>query len=298
MNIIKGKLLFFVFVLVLLINVSIPKISASEILDNTNYSNAETVEIDLTNSKQKEIEKFRSDLVEDLQGLNNPSTEEIHNIIKEETNPVENLIDSSLEAVVDSESPQISLIHEGSSLEEETYSLNDNSDITFTDNNSIILDIISETDEKVETDPDVLKELNDDSDDYSIISWLPFIDKANAAASKTKSASYTVTYIDWSGAKIFSCYISANFTYNGVKVTAARTGNAVKRHFYGMLYNTYSKSSAISKPSSKQRVAYQQATASWGVNVKGVGVVWDERYLRANISCNQNGVIKKSKKTF
>ncbi|WP_146552680.1 hypothetical protein [Rummeliibacillus sp. SL167] len=295
MNRIKKKLLSLVFVLTLISNMSVPTVFASETADNDNSLDSKTIEIDLSNKQQKEIEKFRNDVVENLQDLNNPSTEEVHNIIRKETNPVENLIDSDLDINVDSENQRVNLIHDGSDLEEQTYSLNDNIDITFTNNNSIIIDDIWETEEKVETVPDILEELNDDSDNL-LTSWLPFIDKANAATSKTKSASYTATYIDWSGAKIFSCYISAKFTYNGSKVTAVRTGNAVKRHFYGMLYNTYSHASAISKPSKKERIAYQQATASWGANVKGVGVVWDETYLRANISCNQKGVIKKSKK--
>ncbi|MCT2345067.1 hypothetical protein AB9M62_27775 [Bacillales bacterium AN1005] len=296
MNKVKKKLLSLVIVLTFMSSMSVSTVFAAETANNVHPLDSKIIEIDLSNKQQKEIEKFRNDVVEDLQDLNNPSTEKVHNIIKKETNPVENLIDSNVDINVDSENQRVNLIHAGSDLEEQTYSLNDNIDITFTNDNSIIIDELSETKEKVETDPDVLEELKEESDNLLSMSWLPFIDKANAATSKSKDVSYTATYIDWSGAKIFSCYISAKFTYNGSKVTAVRTGNAVKRYFMGMLYSTYSHSSAISKPSKKERIAYQQATASWGANVKGVGVVWDETYLRANISCNQNGVIKKSKK--
>ncbi|MDY0407078.1 hypothetical protein P5G51_018630 [Virgibacillus sp. 179-BFC.A HS] len=126
------------------------------------------------------------------------------------------------------------------------------------------------------------------------INGLVFGEKVSAAASKTKSASHSRTKYSWYGTKLFTAKIAAKFTYNGSKVTAYRTENYIKRHFDGGIWSVYDKHSAIQKPSTKKRVAYQDGTASWGLSIKGVGLVFDETYIRVNVECNQNGKISKS----
>ncbi|UTR13201.1 hypothetical protein MM221_11105 [Salipaludibacillus sp. LMS25] len=94
--------------------------------------------------------------------------------------------------------------------------------------------------------------------------------------------------------KLVTAYVSCEFTYNGSKVTARRTGNYMKAHI--PLIDTYEKKSAVQKPSSKRRIAYQEGYATFGATYKGNGIKFQARYLRVELECNEKGKIKKTSK--
>lgn len=61
----------------------------------------------------------------------------------------------------------------------------------------------------------------------------------------------------------------------------------------GVLIDIVDKKSEVQKPSSSRRVVYQEGTAIMGLTVKGHGLRLQERYLRVNVECNAEGMIKK-----
>ena len=114
----------------------------------------------------------------------------------------------------------------------------------------------------------VTNELEDESEGLeSALNFIKsnFIKSVEAATkSKTKEVTYKKYVTDsiiksW---KTAVYYISCEFTYNGTKVTARRTGNYVKPQgvVLNALYCTVDKESAVQKPSSKRRIAYVSGT--------------------------------------
>ena len=160
--------------------------------------------------------------------------------------------------------------------------------------NKIDVDVLEEKDK-------VTNELEDESEGLeSALNFIKsnFIKSVEAATkSKTKEVTYKKYVTDsiiksW---KTAVYYISCEFTYNGTKVTARRTGNYVKPQgvVLNALYCTVDKESAVQKPSSKRRIAYVSGTLEGGIQIKGTGLIVDRFWGRAEIECNSKGTISK-----
>ncbi|MEE6451121.1 hypothetical protein RAH41_11165 [Gottfriedia acidiceleris] len=177
---------------------------------------------------------------------------------------------------------------------ESKYKIDNNTSLEF-NSNGIILDTLEESPEKEVTDPIDEEETTAFTKVKNIVVNTLFGENVSAASStKTKSASNSRIAFSTYGTKLFEAKIGADFTYDGTKVTAQRTVNYIKRYFDGGLWSVYDKESAVQKPSDSKRFAYQSGTASWGLSVYGVGIVIQERYIRVNVACDEDGNITKS----
>lgn len=178
-------------------------------------------------------------------------------------------------------------------LKKKTYKIDDDKEVNF-QGTTVSVDVLEEKDK-------VTNELEDESEGLeSALNFIKsnFIKSVEAATkSKTKEVTYKKYVTDsiiksW---KTAVYYISCEFTYNGTKVTARRTGNYVKPQgvVLNALYCTVDKESAVQKPSSKRRIAYVSGTLEGGIQIKGTGLIVDRFWGRAEIECNSKGTISK-----
>ena len=178
-------------------------------------------------------------------------------------------------------------------LDDEDEYIDDDKEVNF-QGTTVSVDVLEEKDK-------VTNELEDESEGLeSALNFIKsnFIKSVEAATkSKTKEVTYKKYVTDsiiksW---KTAVYYISCEFTYNGTKVTARRTGNYVKPQgvVLNALYCTVDKESAVQKPSSKRRIAYVSGTLEGGIQIKGTGLIVDRFWGRAEIECNSKGTISK-----
>ncbi|QNK50264.1 hypothetical protein H7F28_08670 [Brevibacterium sp. PAMC23299] len=296
LSILMGLCLFFSTLTIFSIN----KVNAEEI-NNENNENSAITNLTLSASDIKLQKEYETRLVEELQN-NDPDEypEVLEDFIKENESKIaeklkeENAVDTEAVTINDKE---VSYNYEV-----------DGNTILEVDTNGITLDAFNEGAEReatIEEDSRLEEDSSLEETDEVEYGFLSGITKgirntfqvptAYATSSKTKSAShYRICYSNI-GTKLYTAKIAADFTYNGTKVTAQRTTNYIKRHLDGSLYSVYDKASAVTKPSSKKRTAYQSGMVSWGIHINGVGpLVFQEKYIRVNVSSDQNGKITKS----
>ena len=174
-------------------------------------------------------------------------------------------------------------------ISEKTYDVNEKMSVTFSDDGTMKIDVISEEDES-----EALGVVSDEGDDEKIIT---------TKAAKTKKASqsaylYDSIIGDNKLGRIATAYIKAEFTYDKKEktCTARRLENYVKRGPMGIVgVDIYDKESEVQKPSKSKRVAYQSGMVAIGLSYKGVGIVLGEKYLKAVVSCNSDGEISKER---
>ena len=140
-----------------------------------------------------------------------------------------------------------------------------------------MIDVLEEKDK-------VTNELEDESEGLeSALNFIKMLIIIKSVEAATKSKTKEVTYKKYVTDSIIKSwktavyYISCEFTYNGTKVTARRTGNYVKPQgvVLNALYCTVDKESAVQKPSSKRRIAYVSGTLEGGIQIKGTGLIVD-----------------------
>lgn len=119
------------------------------------------------------------------------------------------------------------------------------------------------------------------------------------AASKTKSriCSEKKTYYSWAGLKIFTIGMDCNFYYNG------------KKAWYKSGFDAWYTRGALSvwqvsnwkkkkEQNGKSYTAWCAGNFHMGLEVKGVGVVLDDKYIKHKITCNKKGKISISRTGF
>lgn len=260
---------------------------------NDNLNSEIEVKIDYSNQEKAEILTERKEIVDTIESQIINSDENIDNIILDtlEENNQETLIAPIEEKL-------INVTNEGevnleTNIPTETFKINNEMTVTFDDN----LIIVDEFIESTETD---VEELIDDSYLEKSVSFLDnlfFIKVEAAKKNKRKKASHSRNIYDsmFKKFKIVTAYIGAEFTYNGSKVTARRTGNYMKTvNGSGYAISINSKKSAIQKPSKSRRIAYQSGMATLGIKIKGNKIKFQEKYLRVNVESNAKGKISKS----
>lgn len=279
------------------------QISITPVIANTenNTVNIAEEDIDLTISELEENTTQNKELVEILQDAEEVDYDSyIVEFMEESDEPLlDNVIDY-LEDNFDDED-DIDIIYDDNLVEE--YSIDENHFITFTPT-EIFVDSFFETTEEIVTDKEELEKFNQEDNDYVLNNiFLKFLKDTfsmptvNAKGqTKRKQATHSRTYYaKLLGQKVVTVGIGVEFTYNGSKVTARTTQNYTKTHWGSLgVWQLKSKKNGIQKPSNKRRIAYQEATFAEGFTIKGNGLAFQTRYLRANIEGNHNGKITKS----
>lgn len=237
-------------------------VSAAQTTTNfSNNKNKEQISINLSSEEQKLITQEQKSVVNEIKKLDvddEKFSEQLNKTINEKYNKID-----------------------------------DDKEVNF-QGTTVSVDVLEEKDK-------VTNELEDESEGLeSALNFIKsnFIKSVEAATkSKTKEVTYKKYVTDsiiksW---KTAVYYISCEFTYNGTKVTARRTGNYVKPQgvVLNALYCTVDKESAVQKPSSKRRIAYVSGTLEGGIQIKGTGLIVDRFWGRAEIECNSKGTISK-----
>ncbi|MFJ7849939.1 hypothetical protein ACIQXR_13920 [Peribacillus sp. NPDC097224] len=290
------KILTVFFVSVLFISIFLTEtlnVQASELKENTvQAQNNDDIKIKFNNSERKKIIIDRENIISEIEEKTKTSSKSVNSIIsqtlKENTQETLNKgIEKKLKTINHDLHKSIEL---ETNIEPETFEINENLSVTF-DDNFVIVDEFKESAER-EVDE------NTDLNLFTFVDNL-FVDKAYAATSKKKikNASHSRSIYDTAikSLKLVTAYIGAEFTYDGKKVTARRTGNYMKtENVAGILIDVVEKKSAIQKPSSSRRIAYQEGSAILGFTVKGHGLKLQEKYLRVNVESNAKGKITKN----
>ena len=269
-------------------------VSAAQTTTNfSNNKNKEQISINLSSEEQKLITQEQKSVVNEIKKLDvddEKFSEQLNKTINEKYNKIDEEVENKAkEEGIDKNS--ISNVE--TNLKEKTYKIDDDKEVNF-QGSTVSVDVLEEKDK-------VTNELEDESEGLeSALNFIKsnFIKSVEAATkSKTKEVTYKKYVTDsiiksW---KTAVYYISCEFTYNGTKVTARRTGNYVKPQgvVLNALYCTVDKESAVQKPSSKRRIAYVSGTLEGGIQIKGTGLIVDRFWGRAEIECNSKGTISK-----
>lgn len=255
------------------------QISAAE-KDDIDQENI--VQINLNKNEEIKQEQFEKSLVKVLQ---NSEDKEItlENYMDEHSNVIQKKIQH-----IDTDESNLLDIETNNA----SYTIDENSKITFS-NQGIILEDLEESKERTATlaEEDKLEE----NPETTLTSFLNNMKETimgksvYAAASKTKYVHKEKTLYSFFGTKVATASIGANFTYNGKKVTGSITHHYIKRNFDGFAYSIYDKASGINTSSSKKSSAFQEGIVSYGLAVNGVGLTFEETFLRVNVYCDNNG---------
>lgn len=254
------------------------------------------------NLNSVEIKVIKKENIELAESLKKSKSEEYDKRIEEFIEESNDLgLDETLNHLEETKDED-NIIFENSLIDE--YKIDEETVITITPT-EVILDSFEESDETLVTDSDELQEFNKLTKANNLKSKIfSFYNNSvfspitvNASrGTRRKTASHSRTYYARAlGQKVVSVGIGAEFTYNGSGVTARTTHNYAKIHPGSLgTWQRKNRKNGVQKPSSKRRVAYQQATFVQGLTYKGNGLGFQSRYLRANVECNHNGVIRKS----
>jgi hypothetical protein len=225
-----------------------------------------TVDVTLTKSEKEEVIEEQTVVVDKLSDVNiselsKPDLDELmKNVLEENYDTTTEIISEQIKEQSGGTKGEVYEID--ININPETYALSDDASITF-DGELVALDIFSESEEKV---CDFDAEENNIGIGAKVFDF--FIPSVYAASgNKTKTASHTrhiydSTLTSWA---VVTAYINAEFTYNtsNKTVTAIRRGNYMKTNgIAGILANVYNTSSAVQKPSTSRRIAYQSGYAS------------------------------------
>lgn len=252
-------------------------------------------ELNITEVELKQTGQNEKELILELKNTNEEAYDEvITEFMNETTNPI---VDSALE-YFEGEIENSNIVYDDSLITE--YNIDDDTSVIFTPTD-IILDVLEVSDEEFVTDPEALKEFEDEHKvEKNIFSKaISFIFSGNtvqAASTRMKTATHTrVYYAQALGQKVLSVGIGAEFTYNGSTVTARTTENWTKKHWGSLAtWQLRGSKNGMQKPNSKRRIAFQEATFAQGITVKGNGLVFQTRYLRANVEGTASGSIYKT----
>ncbi|HHP8973261.1 TPA: hypothetical protein ACSJPS_002770 [Listeria monocytogenes] len=280
---------------IFLLTVLGPISTVSKAEDISNDSTVKVEVVELSNKEVKEQVKNEKEMVSEAQ-INPEKTEEI---VEEYLKSKENVVGTKLEDENMNLEDVVVVVNDGEALNNE-YKVNDDTSISF-NGTSVEVVQVEESDEREATGAEEVNLIEESETNENLFSAITknvktfvFGKEVIAASSKTKSASHSKTAYSWLGPKLFTAKIAAKFTYNGSTVTAQTTENYIKKSFVGGMWSCYDKKNGVQKPSSKKRTVYQQGMCSWGLAVKGYGWTVQEKYVRVNVECNQNGTISKS----
>jgi len=242
----------------------------------------ETIQINLSPVEEVKQRQFEENLVSVLKKSKNKE-EQLETYMDSHTNEIQEKIEK------EDNDDRDSLLVE---TDTHTYPLDENSKIIFS-NQGIILDEFQEGDDRPATllEEETLEQ-NTTENRLSFFNSLKeaFLGKtAYAASAKTKYAHNERTLYSFFGTKVATASIGANFTYDGKKVTARITHHYIKRNFDGFAYSIYDKSSGVDTSNSKKRTAFQEGIVSYGLAVNGVGLTFEETFLRVNVHGDYKG---------
>lgn len=250
----------------------------------SNDSSKEVIIATLDKKELDELEKFRGKIVDNLK-----QSDDISKDLPDLMESDENILSNKISQVTSETSVKNVVII--TNAPQETYNLNEDTSITF-DDTTITTNVFKEEEEKEATEQEEAA-FDEETADETILGQLEnFVSpKVHAASTKTKVGSMHLTVHDSTLTfyKLFDAHISAEFTYNGTKVTARRTSNYVKGKPGVPFMQITNQHSAVQKPSSKRRIAYQSADVKFGINVFDNGLSFGDAYVKVMVDCNQKG---------
>lgn len=150
------------------------------------------------------------------------------------------------------------------------YTINNNTDLIFTDDYTFFVQNTVEGVEQTSPTPEGFVSV--------------------AAASKKKHASTSYTAKSWVGLKLWSGYTSGWFNYNGSKVTAEHDSSYIKRASVSIWQvDNYRKGKT--DISTKLAEVYCRANVSWGYKIGDVGITIQDKYVKLYVRSNEKGEI-------
>lgn len=257
-------------------------------------------DLDVSKQDLRIAEKEEIELVTDLKSAD---TEDYDDIIQDFMDESDTSLPSSAEDYINESNVESDIIYDETLTNE--YEINDDKLVTITPT-EVYVETIEASEEAIVTDSEEIADFEEEASEQveeeknyisKVLDKIFSGDKVSAAAkTKRRTVTHTVTYYArLLGQKVVTVGIGAEFTYNGSKVTARTTEHYTKTHFGSLgVWQLKSSKNGVQTPSNKRRVAYQEATFVEGITVKGNGLVFQSRYLRASIDCNQNGVYSRT----
>lgn len=279
-----------------------PTVFADEPSTATTNRDTTTISVELNSIEKKQVNEEQKEIVENIKKMNKNSetfSTQLDKLVDEKYI----VIDEAIEEKAEEKNISIDNLSDvDTNIMDKTYNINDGVAVTFEDT-TVSVDIVEENERVASLAEE--KEFKDEVDDdqnplNNPIAFLEscFVTPVHAASkTKIKEVEYK-KYVTDKAIKAWKTgifYIACEFTYNGTKVTARRTGDYIKPKgvVSNILYSTVGEKSAVQKPSSKRRIAYVSGTLKGGIQVKGYGLIIDRYWGRAEIECNHKGQITK-----
>ena len=278
--------------------VSLNRVTLAEATLTDGIIDATPVEVEFTEEEIAIIEEEQSDFVEalkevDFERLSEKQLDEtVLKLMKENYSSASEVAEEQVD-FDELQGEQISVV---TNMEDNVVSLSDTVDIIFEDA-FVIINILEVGDEEFSDET----EMGDETEsNMTLASYTKdfFATPSVSAASKKKTASNTAHLYSWisTSIKVVTCFIEAEFTYTGSKVTARRTAHFMRANgIHGSVVSISGTSSAVQTPNDQRRIAYQQGTAKVGLQIKGIGLVFKTTYMRVNVECDAKGNISKYK---
>lgn len=288
----KNKILIFLLVGVMCFSTSITSLALN---DNKSEENIEICanDVNISNKQKETYETISKKLANTLS--NDPDEKEIKKVIKDFTsetkigdiqeNIVEDISNSVNEEINSNETPNIELSEDFKEEYENTYKVDEDTNITINPLYIEISDIQEEDgEEMVDEDTSLISKISDF-----------FVLKVNAASkTKTKKYSEKKAYYSWVGIKIFTVGLDCNFYYNGSKA------------WYKSGFDGWYKRGTLSiwqvsnwkekrEQSGKSYVARCSGNFHYGLEVHGVGLIIQDLYIKHVATCNKNGKVSLSR---
>ena len=275
----------------------IKAISEKENRDDENCVKIRTSDIDVSWSEKNEFRELTKDVANSIFKNNSGKVERtIKSAITDSKNSeaiatINNEIRSAVESSEESNASQPKVVL--------TQDFCDNYEYTYTDDkveivlNPLYIEVseLDETPQANENEKDGRKTL------ASTVTNLIGNEVYAASKTKTRTCSEKKTYYSWAGMKIFTIGMECNFYYNGTKA------------WYKSGFDAWYTRGALSvwqvsnwkekrEKNGKSYTAWCAGNFHMGLEVKGVGLVLDDKYIKHKITCTKDGKISISRTGF
>lgn len=272
-------------------------VSEEENQNDENFVRVRNSDIDLSRSEKNEFRELTKDVANSIFKNNKEKVERsIKSAIIESKNSdaietINNEIRSAVQSSEESSASQPKVVL--------TQDFCENFEYTYADEgvevvlNPLYIEVseLDETPQAKENEKDGTKTL------ASVVTNLIGNEVYAASKTKTRTCSEKKTYYSWAGLKIFTIGMECNFYYNGTKA------------WYKSGFDAWYTRGALSvwqvsnwkekrEKSGKSYTAWCAGNFHMGLEVKGVGLVLDDKYIKHKITCSKDGKISISRTGF
>lgn len=272
-------------------------ISTSSGTDSADTAVIDAADIELTKAEERSYSNVAEKIAEEIG--DDTDSADVEAAIKDITSNenmdgYEELVDQiagTISEDVDEQTPRVVMTDDFIDKYEHTYNVSDDVEVTV---NPLYIEV-TEVNEEVE-DAGIVEEPADDNLVADVASL--FFDEVYAASSaKSKKYSESKAYYSWAGLKIFTIGMDCNFYYNG------------KKAWYKSGFDGWYTRGALSiwqvsnwkerrEQSGSSYVAWCAGNFHMGLEVKGVGIILDDKYIKHTATCNKNGSVSLSRTGF